>query len=470
MDPKPLAAPSLGSWPADIWYLVFKLLSPAEFRALCRVNKMFCALAEPFLYSKIQWIWLTVRLPATFLRFLETLISKPYLATYITDIHLGGDTFRYQEFRRPVPIIPIPDEDLEEPIAFIRRTGVPFADMWIQELHNRTIDAFVALLLAQTPNLKSLYLGHNFTQNSLLTGMVLRSSICEPADHRLPNFEHLRDVYFLLADSSDMVPGEKVQAAANPLPFFYVPNLKHMSASIENPDTFTWPAAHPPVASNLKSLDLNWVRETYLGELLSATPTLETLRWHWYFDSGVEDQFITKTLDLDRLTAAMSHVRGTLTDLTISAEVSIGGSDQFYPAMRIMGSLQEMVEFDALKKLQIPWPLLVGFTKDLKRLQDVMPKNIESLTITDDLRLQNEDRIKRDLPVWDWTHSAIVDVLRLWMKDWKTCTPHLRRVSLVISVLEYEPDDWASKLTHQLGVLSDQSGVQLELINMTGEM
>lgn len=446
-------------------------LSPSEHRALGLVNKKCRALAEPFLYSRIQWTWLAPQPPAAFVQFLRRVLARPQLAAHITHLHLDGDTFRYQGFGMTNPKIPISSAELDEPVAFIRRTGVPFGDLWVQELRQGTIDAFVALLLAQSPNLKCLYLGHNFTQHSALIGKVLRSTVCEAVEYHLPTFRQLREVYFLLADSEDEARDKKVKNTADILPFFYLPNLKHLSASIENPDSFTWPAACPPVQTKLKSLDLSRIREDYLRELLSVTPNLETLRWHWYFDSGVEDRFVTQILDLDRLAAAISHVRDTLSELTLSAEVSIGGSDPFYPAVKLEGSLHAMAQFGGLKKLQIPWPLLAGFEKDTtKRLRDFVPKNIESLVITDDLRLQNEDKMDRSLPEWEWTHSTIVDVLQSWLKDWKTCTPHLRRISLVISVLLYEPDDWSTKLTHQLRDLSTQTGVHVELINVTDEM
>ena len=64
-----------------------------------------------------------------------------------------------------------------------------------------------------------------------------------------------------------------------------------MSASIQNPDKWAWPAPYRPVPSKLKSLDLKIIREGCLGELLAVTKNLETLRWKWYYDFSVEDDF-----------------------------------------------------------------------------------------------------------------------------------------------------------------------------------
>lgn len=161
--------------------------------------------------------------------------------------------------------------------------------------------------------------------------------------------------------------------------------------------------------STLTSLDLTSVREAYLAGLLSVTQNLGTLRWAWYYDFGVDDQFTTPIIDLDKIAAAIAHVRDTLTDLTISADCAIGGNDQLLPGLKTEGSLHAMVNCDMLRRLQVPWPFLVGFAQNTtKRLQDMMPRNIEYLSITDDLRLQNDDNMVPEWPPWKWEDSAIV--------------------------------------------------------------
>lgn len=51
------------------------------------------------------------------------------------------------------PKIHIPQDQLDEPIAFIRRTGVPYRGWWSRELRDGSVDALVALLLAQLSSL-----------------------------------------------------------------------------------------------------------------------------------------------------------------------------------------------------------------------------------------------------------------------------------------------------------------------------
>lgn len=450
---------------------MFKLLPFAELNALSLVNKSLRTIAEPFLYSTIQWTWQEAHpdAPPPITLLLRTLFSKPQLATYIKNIHLDGYTYRRLELRWKLPKIPISDAELDQPIAFIRGTGVPYGDLWIQELCQGTIDAFVALLLAQLSNVSHLYLANDFTRRSGLIGMVLRSAIYNTADYKLPDFRNLRNVSFLLPKDEDEARDKEIKNTADILPFFYLPELEHLSASIENPAEFTWSTA--PIISNLTSLDLTTIRELYLGELLSVTQNLKTLHWHWYYDNGVKDKFTTPVIYLNQFAAAISHVRGTLTDLTISAESGIGGGDQFLPSVKIEGSLHTMADWDMLERLQVPWSFLVGFVQDTtKRLQDVIPRNIEFLSITDDLAFWDIAG-GEEWPLWGWTDFAILELLQVWLKDWKACTPHLRGITLLFSWVDFDYNGWtwSPENREQLGELGAQAGIQLEMIELDPE-
>ncbi|RDW70513.1 uncharacterized protein DSM5745_08024 [Aspergillus mulundensis] len=253
-------------------HLVAKLLSFREHRALCHVNKAFRSVAEPFLYSKIQFTWqknpdyyATPEQPPPIIEFLRTLFSCPQLVRYVKNLHLDGNAHDIHAFRWKLPKL----------------------ERWVQSLRDGSIDAVVALLLARLPSLRALYLGPSFTRQTALIGMVLRSAICEGTDRSLPDFRHLQDVTLLRPQSHDKACDRKVKNTADLLPFFYLHNLQRMSAAIQTPDAWTWPAAHLPTPSNLTSLDLTCIREAYLGDVLAVTENLQTLRWDCYYDAGV---------------------------------------------------------------------------------------------------------------------------------------------------------------------------------------
>ncbi|GAB1216405.1 hypothetical protein ATERTT37_005619 [Aspergillus terreus] len=451
--------------------MVLKMLSVTEHRTLCLVNQNIRAIAEPFLYSKIQWTWQKDRpdSPPPIMQLLRTLLSRPQLAGYITNVRLDGYTYRIDRtgFRWTIPQIPIPNDELDKPIAFIQRMGLPYSKRWIQELRDGTIDALVALLLAQLSNLRYLYLSGDFTRRTVLIGMVLQSAICE--DYGLPNFGRLQDVSFLVPQGRDEAWDRKIKNTADVLPFFYLPNVQRMSASIQNPDEFRWSISRLPDPAKLVSLHLTHVREGYLRELLAVTKKLRTLRWEWYFDYGVEDQFTTPIIDLPQIAAALSTVRDTLTDLTIFADCDCDpcGGDAFRPAVKTEGSLHSMINFEMLRNLQIPWAFLVGFVQDMtKRLPDVIPKNIEFLIITDDLALQNDDDKQPHWPLWDWQDYAIVDLIQSWLENLEACTPRLRGITLLLSWIDTDMNEWSPSMRDRLRELGARTGVPLEIIEL----
>lgn len=126
---------------------VLELLSVADHRALCLVNTEFRAIAEPFLYSRIQfdWQWDDDEPPPLIPQFLRTLVARPQLGTYTRSFHLTADLYQRHKSKTIIPEMIITDPDLDLWIPAIQRTGVPFRDIWIQELRNGTVDAFIAL-------------------------------------------------------------------------------------------------------------------------------------------------------------------------------------------------------------------------------------------------------------------------------------------------------------------------------------
>jgi hypothetical protein len=356
---------------------------------------------------------------------------------------------------------------MDKLIAFIQGTRVRFSDVWIKGVSQGKTDALVAVLLAQLSNLRYLNLESAFVERSEFIGMLLRSAIYEPADHLLPDFRHLQEVYFRPTLNRHHRNDKSVKNTEDVLPFFYLPNVEKMKVAIQTPVHFTENAARPPVPSRLKALDLTAIRESYLCKVLSITKSVTNLRWEMYYDSGIEDEVNPPIVDLDSLGAAISHVRDTLEDLTMIGSVDLGGGDQFDPAVQIKGSLHALVSMHKLSRLQIPLAFLVGFTEDItKRVQEMIPKNVEFVTLTYDMRNQNLDSISAPhLPVWDWTDHAVFGLIHSWIQDWKTCTPNLRGINL--GLWELDPGEWCTDMRDQLRDLCAQAGVDLAIYEET---
>ncbi|RAH80491.1 hypothetical protein BO86DRAFT_433192 [Aspergillus japonicus CBS 114.51] len=320
--------------PTEIFRLIFKSLSRTELRLLCLVHKILRAHAEPLLYGGIFWIWRKPHSPPIPL-LLRTILRRPQLAAHIKSFHL--DMTAFHEYHPDVGRYIIHDhpfvDELDEHIAFIRRTGVSHRRSWIRKLRQGTTDAFLALLLAQLSSLRSWHISGVVTRHSNLVGLTLVSAICESGRYQLPNFQHLREVnsHFMPRSNRRKAGREPRKSlpwhATNILPFLYLPDLECLSVSLGSP--IVWPTPHLPASSKLRSLDLGQVHEADLGEILSVTPNLDTLHWYWSYPTDVVDGVNTSTLDRGQLVAALLQVRNTLRELTIEAVALLPGARRF---------------------------------------------------------------------------------------------------------------------------------------------
>ncbi|EEP82610.1 predicted protein [Uncinocarpus reesii 1704] len=458
-----MASPLLNT-PVEIMDMILSHLSSDDLRAICLINKHLRALAEPFLYSIIEFIWSRNQTP-TIIPLLRSLLRRPLLASFVRNLVLLGDDFEtsLHHYRREVPKLPVAEMDLEEFAESIRETNVPYGDSWIQKLQAGEMDAFVALLLSRLPNMRGLYLGPNFTAKNQLVGPMFHSALCEDRKCRLPSFNHLRDVssvYFTLGiDYRRFVTYRNTQDV---LPLFYLPSVERISTLIDNPINFTWPAGNLPNPSGLKSLELLMIREGNLGQVLSVTTGLEKLAWEWYYRDDLMDHFVTDTFDFDLIAADLSHVRNTLTHLTISAFTDMARADPEFPRIYMKGNLHPFSQLHMLKDLKVPLPFVMGFSPaawDTRHRTGALPKGLEYLTLTDDLYLQEE---------WEWEDADLLEALRLWLESWKISTPHLRRLHFLSEHMAH--GEWGPDMRQQLRDFGAKAGLQAEMIKLTGEM
>ena len=437
----------------DLLRLVFQLLSRDALYAVCLVNKDLRALAEPFLYFNVQWIYRSFKSPTLPVNLLlRSILRRPELAAYVKKLSIDGR----QDFYKEDPRIIVTEDELDEPIRLVEMMRVPYGYDWIQGLRQGTMTAFFTLLVSRLPNLTCLHLGRDFTQRGKLLGMMFMSCLSgSDSSHRtLPTFEYLKDVYLpYSARKTKIRHGIEVKNTTELLSIFYLPSIQRVSVTIDSPIAFSWPFPKPPDPAQLKALKLYHIREGHLEKFLSTMRALKTLRWDWVYRSTLKDDVINiPVMNLDQIVADLSHVRDTLTDLTITADIFISKSETESPTVEIKGSLEGIVDFDGLKRMRIPVPFLVGFSiNPSKRLADVLPRNIEFLTITDDLFLIRQ---------YEWHDVDILGIIGTWLQDWKTSTPNLQGFHLFVQEVN---DEWGPTMRQQLRELCTGAGVQVEI-------
>jgi hypothetical protein len=239
---------------------------------------------------------------------------------------------------------------------------------------------------------------------------------------------------------------------ADVLPFFYLPEVRLLSLSLDNSVTFSWPM-HAPDPSKVTSLNLTFIRETHLGR------GLKTLPWAWYYCDIFKHSSHTSLIDLDEVATALIHVRNTLKELTISARCGTGRQHPNFPVLDMKGSLTALVDFCQLEKLHIPLPFLAGFTPEAKiRLEDVVPRYIQSLTITDNLLQQKQNK---------WDGTAVLGAVESWLRNWRVSNPNLITISLLLLQTQ---EHWDPAIREELTKLSEQCGVKAEITKVLKDM
>jgi hypothetical protein len=274
-------------------------------------------------------------------------------------------------------------------------------------------------------------------------------------------FNHLEEVTF--TKFMPYVPEYNfVRNTDDLLPLFYLPEVKHMGLSINSPASYDrevqlrWPSSNPPRPSKLRSLDLKWIREHHLEQLLQVTTGLESLTWEWYHDREIEDKLLKPVINLNQIAKAFSLVRDTLTHLDVSACVEPGADYIEEPIVPVLGSLQLIRDFPALKSFRIPLPFLAASLDPAtaKPLDHALPGNIESFTLTDDLCSQ---------PDFLWQPSDLVAAIASWLTNWKVSTPRLRVFRLIVTDTAYGNWDHTSIERKAIAKLCDRAGLKVEI-------
>ncbi|KAJ3486920.1 hypothetical protein NLG97_g6522 [Lecanicillium saksenae] len=295
-----------------------------------------------------------------------------------------------------------------------------------------TVDAMVTLLVALAPNISSLDLDQLFALEMPLLGDFFKQNLCAspPTQNAGQPFSRLQKVG-VLRDRAYM-SRENGLNAMDRLAFFYLPAIKSLSISIDDPDNFAWPGP-PPTVSTLTSLQLDKIREPNLGPILEATPNLKQLNWTWLYGSCADKRY-GATLNLDTLMAAMQPLSHSLCELVLDGNHALTFKEIRPPVLDIRGSLTGLMGFVSLRKLVLPWVFCMDTSSSKgPSMLDQLPCNLETLVLTDGFR--ENKWMKWDDHIWGSSHDndrcalarALVRTLQQKTRD---VAPQLRRVAL----------------------------------------
>ncbi|KAH9210776.1 hypothetical protein DL95DRAFT_393137 [Leptodontidium sp. 2 PMI_412] len=445
----------------DMLMPVLELLSPRELHLLSLVSKASRATCEPLLYSSIEWTWLEDR-PPPITAFIRTILRRPELAAHVRSVSLLGDSFiSYHEGRATIPPrIDIAALDYEEAVKAMELTKVDFALLpmrlsWKDQMSQGAMDTLTTLLLSQLHHVTNLVLGPIFTFETGLLRQLFYAAVFRQADYELPTYQHLR----VLRLNFGAKRGRTIYSlrSTDLQPWFYLPAVQEFSLVSSMPISWDEITIQTPTSSLLTILHLTAVEPKHLGQLLSMTPALKKLRYNWYYRSGVHlgrPEEGSVWVNLDDIGLALVYVRETLEELVITGKCSLE-EDYEYDFLDFEGTLSRIVDLDCLKILQIPLPFMSGNfdARGAIAEEDMIPRNLECLTITDDVLLE-----------WpwkpEWEDTAVSSALERWLRNLKRVKTELVLHTLVLKEVV---KDWSPVMKEELSQICHYYGLDFRV-------
>lgn len=468
-QPRPAALLDL---PGELILYIQSWLTIPELLAMGLANNQLHILTNTLIYTDVQMTWRWYHNPPI-MSLLQTILHRPKLGQLVLSLRLDGTGFdKYgssMEAKLP-PNLPVLGISIRKASKAMRSLGVPHADSWIEALESGSVDALVALLVALLPNLRRLHLGPNFTIENGFLGAMFRAALCtshhEPQKRRkrrLPKFENLSHV--TLTRRAYEYSQIHCKNALDVFPYFYLPALRSLSLSIDNPLRFKWPGDHAPNPANLASLELHRIRETRLEPIVSVLKGLEKLRWHWMYESSLDEGVSNDIIELDLIPKALRPVYNTLTELSIDARVNpaVWFCEKEPPGVAVLGSLSGISKFDKLRRLRVPWVFMKGLSPSSAMAFPTLPPSLEFLTLT--VCLSNID-------LFDWEDSDVLEAVRSWLKCPFMNIGHMRKVDLPVPL--FFTDDPVTNMEivnmNAIGVraISKETGVHMTWMHSPG--
>lgn len=439
-----------------------------DLSALSRVCKPLRQLTLPRLYEAIVFNWSTASSGTPKIHFfLRSLLETPCLSALVKHFRCIGGKNKGVRYAKQSPgtlweegaTKTLEDGELVKMAKDVVHTAdLPEPLLWIDALETGNIDAFVALILSQLPQLQTFHLDVDFITNNRFIGFLFKHALSSnnqsSARRCLSTFAHLRHVGFISALSEQSLPSRASLDTDQVMSLFYFPAIEILDLYILNHRAlFSWPKDNLPCASNLRTLNLTdcEVDEEGLKMVLSVTPKLERLNYHRQCDIDPPGGFPAPYLDLTILGKALVQVRTTLRHLSLSilfyANTALEVDDDRYHGISNLPFLFE--SFDKLEYLEVPFVILFGpHQARFPGLENLMPQFLRHLCLRDDMGTST---------YYEWTASTCLVKIRDMLARRDQLAPHLE--SITLRLRESEESEWDEGEQDELRRLCSVAGL-----------
>lgn len=387
----------LSHLPQELFCLILTFLPRKALLALCFTSKYCRALVEPGLYRDIRWDENNHprrdRNPPFHLLF-RSLLNRPELASYIHEFEIccrkpcrAFESYDHI-WRKKSDTPEFTSSDMEQTTSLIDSLHFCTKDKWISSLERGEPDLFIALIIWQSTNLRSITLDNDYMGGTPFVGDVLEKAAAANSLSFLKSIEYSND---LEPPNVDAEARQEQVDFRQIIPLLSVPSVTSLSMSLPSRDV-SWLNSRIPTSA-LTSLHLDYCQlsEQNLGRLLLATPCLRWLEYNAWINVDhvpAPPKRPWEHFDCAEFGRSLAHVQENLEDLDVSINFFFkrsGLNDDSSKFRGIAGKLEILRDFRKLQRLSIPTTFLSGWTPEVEnfdkleglpaRLADILPIN-----------------------------------------------------------------------------------------------
>ncbi|CAI7633805.1 unnamed protein product [Penicillium viridicatum] len=465
MSGAPSTPSALETLPQDCWVQILDEISPPDAASVVATSRGLQSSSESSLYHQVDIDWARPPLKRVLTLF-RVIHERPDLAEQIHHVSMITSKLVYpaahdqDEWELPQidgdwdQLSSLFQGEVNAAKDIITKAQFPSSEMWIHALENGDPYAFVAVLLSQLHNLRSLQLDYTFVWKAGFPGLMMRHALLSAPENTLSRFSQLSVVEYGLN-----VPGSRwfnemrwnfVDAfpVCDPDQFagwFYLPSLKSLEIWIQSFEGVSNELSKPAESSKLAHLaqlerlvlTQSSVDEDDVRKLLSHLSSLKSL------DLGLVYPSQDKELDYNVcspqpplkkrgvLLEGLMSVKDTVENLSISMELcpfwwpcSWGASvrnhdtpqESFKPFKGIL------MRFPLLRTAELPSVMLFGWTcADAPALSELLPPTLRKLAIRDNL-WSTED--------FEWKTDQVGEAIQNFIPFAQSVTPMLNTITI----------------------------------------
>ncbi|KGO71947.1 hypothetical protein PITC_026670 [Penicillium italicum] len=176
---------ALGNLPQDCWVQILDLLSPSDIASIVATSRDLQISSQRSLYHRIDIDWTRPPLKRVLTLFRD-IYKRPDLAIYIHHVSMISSKLVYPEVGREDEwALPQIDGDWNQLSSLFQD------EEWIHALEHGDPYAFVAILISQLHNLRSLQLDYSFVWETGFSGLMIKHARLSASENTLSRFSQL---------------------------------------------------------------------------------------------------------------------------------------------------------------------------------------------------------------------------------------------------------------------------------------